>query len=96
MAGKIQEWTKSDYVYLPKDQKFDNKEANIPDDGQGYPVIVRGGSWVNVRSEGMGSSRGMESALTRREEVSFRCVCTDMKQCTSPWNWQWVWFCLRG
>jgi formylglycine-generating enzyme required for sulfatase activity len=92
MAGNVQEWTKSDYVYLPKDQRFDNKEAKISDDGQEYPVIVRGGSWVNVRSEGMGSSRGVESVLTRREEVGFRCVCIDMKECTSPWSWWWVWF----
>jgi len=94
MAGNVQEWTASELSYLAEGQTFTNPILEREDDGSDWPVIVRGGSWKNERSEGMGSYRGVESILGRREEVGFRCICPDSnnKPCEKPWNGWWIWF----
>jgi formylglycine-generating enzyme required for sulfatase activity len=92
LAGNVQEWTMSPYSYLPLNQKFENKLAEVADDGQSYPIVVRGGSWVNVGSIGMASDREVEGVLVRREEIGFRCVCPDNKLCNTPWDLKWIWF----
>jgi formylglycine-generating enzyme required for sulfatase activity len=92
LAGNVQEWTISEYAYHALNQKFENKTAEITDDGQSYPIIVRGGSWINVGSTGMASDREVEGVLIRREVIGFRCVCPGNKLCKEPWDLKWIWF----
>ena len=92
LAGNVQEWTMSEYAYHALNQKFENKVAEITDDGQSYPIIVRGGSWVNVGSIGMASDREVEGVLIRREEIGFRCICPGNELCSEPWDLKWIWF----
>ncbi len=92
LAGNVQEWTSSDYVYLGKDQLFQNEIVEIPDDEEYYPVIVRGGAWNNVSSVGIVSNRAVDVSGARRDVIGFRCVCPNNMSCSSPWDFMWVWF----
>ncbi|RPH62743.1 MAG: hypothetical protein EHM81_01610, partial [Chloroflexi bacterium] len=91
MSGNVQEWTASDCspdtCRKTVGQKFSN-EIIAPIDA----VIVRGGSWINERSEGMASQRRVNSLSNRRPEIGFRCVCPNSQTCKFPWGWVWVWF----
>ena len=91
MAGNVQEWTASDYSDVALGQTFANHVFELENTGENRPVIVRGGAWINARSIGMGSDREVDSMLSRRDEIGFRCVCLGGKTCDSPWDWWWVW-----
>jgi len=92
MAGNVQEWTASEYLYLASGQTFANPVLERADNGENWPVIVRSGAWTNARSVGMGSNRGVDSMLSRRDEIGFRCVCPEDNTCETPWDWWWIWF----
>jgi iron(II)-dependent oxidoreductase len=91
MAGNVQEWTASEYIYVASGQTFANPVLERENTGENWPVIVRGGAWTNARSVGMGSNRGVDSMTNRRDEIGFRCVCPDNNTCETPWDWWWVW-----
>lgn len=92
MAGNVREWTASEASPLALNQTFSNIVFTYANNSQDWPVIVRGGSWLNVRSEGMTPMRGTDSILSRRETLGFRCACPNGHVCRSPWTWKWIWF----
>jgi len=92
MAGNVLEWTASEALPFPSDQDFSNKVFERENDGNDWPVILRGGSWQNARSAGMAANRVVDSVLSQRDIVGFRCVCPEGKVCRSPWSWSWIWF----
>lgn len=92
MAGNVREWTASEALPLGMDQHFKNEVLIWEDESVHFPVIVRGGSWNNERSLGMAANRGVDSVLSRRETLGFRCVCPNNQTCKSPWSWIWVRF----
>ncbi len=92
MAGNVREWTSSAPLSLILDQTFTNEVFVPENDGNNFPIIMRGGSWNNERSAGMAANRAIDSGLSRRDTVGFRCTCPEGKICKSPWNWIWVWF----
>ncbi len=91
MAGNVNEWTASEALPIEKDQVFSNVVYIPPENGMGLPVIVRGGSWLLARSEGMAAKRGADSDLSKRSSLGFRCVCPEGAICKEPWNWTWIW-----
>jgi formylglycine-generating enzyme required for sulfatase activity len=94
LAGNVREWTRSEYSPLSVNQPFSGNTV-LENSRVGLPVIVRGGFWGNVASVGMSSSRGADSSLSQRESLGFRCVCSDLLNCRSPWTWWWTWFDKR-
>jgi formylglycine-generating enzyme required for sulfatase activity len=92
MAGNVREWTASEAVPLVLNQQFKDKVFLPQYNGEDLPIIVRGGSWTNVRSAGMASNRAIDGVLSRRETLGFRCTCPEGKTCQSPWNLLWKWF----
>lgn len=92
LAGNVREWTASAASAIGMEGSFTNEVFIPPNDGVDFPIIVRGGSWINERSAGMASNRGVDSILSRRETLGFRCVCSEGQACQSPWNLVWVWF----
>lgn len=93
LAGNVREWTASAAFNVAVEQAFTNEVFPPPDDGLDFPMIVRGGSWINERSTGMASHRAVDSVLSRRVTLGFRCVCPEEQQpCDSPWNIAWKWF----
>jgi formylglycine-generating enzyme required for sulfatase activity len=92
MAGNVQEWTASEALPVAPDQTFSNNVLIREDNSVDWPVIVRGGSWILERSQGMAAKRGTDGVLDRRETLGFRCVCPKSQTCKSPWNWVWIWF----
>lgn len=92
MAGNVREWTASAAFPVALGQQFLN-EVFVPEDATiDFPVVVRGGAWINERSTGMASFRGGDSMLSRRETLGFRCVCPEGQSCESPWTLTWIWF----
>jgi formylglycine-generating enzyme required for sulfatase activity len=93
LAGNVREWTASAAFNVAVGQAFTNEVFPPPNDGGDFPMIVRGGSWINERSTGMASYRGGDGVLSRRVTLGFRCVCPEEQQpCDSPWNLAWKWF----
>jgi formylglycine-generating enzyme required for sulfatase activity len=94
MAGNVRELTASEISPLSLDRQFINPVYVPENNGADSPIIVRGGSWKNPRSEGMTSKRDIDGILFGRETLGFRCTCPESQSCNSPWNFLWVWFGL--
>ncbi len=92
LAGNVNEWTTSEALPLVVDQTFSNDVFTRQDDGMDWAVIVRGGSWLLARSEGMAAKRGSDGILSTRPTLGFRCACPNGQTCRSPWDWKWIWF----
>ncbi len=92
LAGNVREWTASESTSLDESLASLNTVLHLEDKTIYYPVIVRGGAWINERSTGMSSIRGTDGTIMSRETLGFRCVCPPGKTCDSPWDWRWIWF----
>ena len=92
LAGNVREWTASESIPLVANQALINVPLNLEDNGEYFPVIVRGGAWISEPSLGMSSIRGTDGTIKSRNTLGFRCVCPASQACNSPWNWRWVWF----
>lgn len=93
LAGNVREWTASGGPPPSTiTQTFSNIVVAQEDIENGWPVIVRGGAWLDEPSEGIASKRNMDSALVIRDYTGFRCVCPDSNTCNTPWDGWWVWF----
>ena len=102
MAGNIQEWTASEGIEAP--EVFSNVVFVWEDESQNWPVIVRGGSWMNEPSQGMAAKRGfngtkLDPEYGKIETLGFRCACPEVGTCQEPWtrswSWSWVWKSIR-
>jgi formylglycine-generating enzyme required for sulfatase activity len=93
MAGNVREWTASMSMPLPNNQQFSDNDSPIENSTGNIPVIIRGGAWDLVRSEGLAATRRKMGTLSSRAYLGFRCVCPNGKSCTSPWDdlW-WIWW----
>lgn len=92
MAGNVQEWTTSEGISISLNQPFENKVFLHKDDGESWPVVVRGGSWRHEPSQGMAAKRGTEDINQRKDVLGFRCACPSGQTCNSPWSLMWILF----
>jgi len=92
LAGNVREWTASESIPLDANQISMNVPLNLEDNGEYFPVIVRGGAWISEPSLGMSSIRGTDGTIKSRDTLGFRCVCPTNQTCNSPWNLIWMWF----
>jgi len=91
LAGNVSEWTASVDGPQNSEQPFSNKVLTKEDADNNIPVILRGGYWENVRTEGMVATRARASVSKLDNNVGFRCVCTSSQSCKSPWTLGWIW-----
>jgi formylglycine-generating enzyme required for sulfatase activity len=100
MGGNVQEWTATEFrteslVMERGEQDFSNAVLSREEaEARSPQVIVRGGSWINDRSWGMGAKRRANSIGTWRPELGFRCICPKVGSCNTPWDWRWIWLRL--
>jgi formylglycine-generating enzyme required for sulfatase activity len=95
LAGNLQEWTASRSHAHKLGQPFTNEvltqsaiDADVQN-GIDVFVVIRGGSWDTVRSEGM-SPRRIRSRFGKTwETVGFRCMCPAGQQCSQPGGSWW-------
>jgi formylglycine-generating enzyme required for sulfatase activity len=92
LAGNVREWTASESMQLNEDLASLNTVLKLENNGDYFPVIVRGGAWSSEPSLGMSSIRGTDGTIENRDNRGFRCVCPPGKTCDSPWDWRWIWF----
>jgi formylglycine-generating enzyme required for sulfatase activity len=89
LAGNVREWTASLFLDRKPGQPFTNEVLTI-DLVESTPVLVvlRGGSWETVRSEGLAPRRDRNRSDEIRSTTGFRCVCLQ-EECTRPGELWW-------